>query len=84
MTRIKLLLMAIWPDIHTWGKWEHVLYVDDFRTGNKTYELLRRECERTGLTQYRRVYVKQCVHNLGARLTAWLLSKNDSVNAACK
>ena len=72
------LLPAVffWLEKHDWGKWEHVMYVEDFRAGIKNFEILRRECKLTGLTQYRRVYVKSCVHGLTAKLTAWWSSKN--------
>ncbi len=46
------------------SKWEHVAFVEDFRAGIKTYELLRRVDQKSGLTQWKRVYVKQCVHHL--------------------
>ena len=74
----KPMLPAVffWLDKHEWGKWEHVMYVEDFRAGIKNFEILRRECKLTGLTQYRRVYVKSCVHGLTAKLTAWWSSKN--------
>ena len=59
-----------------WDKWKHVMFVQDFRSGIKTYEILRRECKLTGNVQYRRVYVKQCVHNLVHSLTEWWVSLN--------
>ena len=52
----------------SWTKWEHVMFVEDFRAGIKTYELLRRVDQKSGLTQWKRVYVKQCVHSLVSRL----------------
>jgi hypothetical protein len=65
-----------WLEKHDWGKWEHVMYVEDFRAGIKNFEILRRECKLTGLTQYRRVYVKSCVHGLTSKLSAWRSSQN--------
>ncbi len=47
-----------------WSKYEHVMFVEDFRSGIKTYEILKRTDEITGFTQYKRVFVKSCVHNL--------------------
>ena len=47
-----------------WSKWEHINFVQDFRVGIKTVELLRREDELTGLVEWKRIYVKDCVHNL--------------------
>ena len=55
-----------------WSKWQHIMFVQDFRSGIKTYEIMRRECEITGLTQYRRIYVKQCVHGLVTALNNWI------------
>lgn len=52
-----------------WNKWQHVMFVEDFGSGIKTYELLRRVCEKSGLVQWKRVYVKQCVHHLSKNLT---------------
>ena len=74
----KRVLPAVffWLEKHEWSRWEHVMFVEDFQSGIKNYEILRRECLLTGLTQYRRVYVKDCVHDLTAKLTAWWSSKN--------
>ena len=47
-----------------WSKWEHIGFVQDFRAGISTFELLRREDEITGLVEWKRIYVKDCVHNL--------------------
>lgn len=47
-----------------WGKWKHVTFVEDFNAGIPVYELLRRECELSGSIQWKRVYVKNCVHGL--------------------
>ena len=62
---------------HDWSKWEHVMFVEDFRSGRSNYEILRRVCKLTGLTQYRRVYVKKCVSHLTSKLTDWWSSKNN-------
>ena len=59
---------------HEWSKWEHVMFVEDF-SSQKNFEILRRECQLTGLTEYRRIYVKDCVHGLMSRLTHWWSSK---------
>jgi hypothetical protein len=67
--------LKFWLEKHDWGKWEHVMYVEDFRAGIKNFEILRRECKLTGLTQYRCVFVNSCVHGLTTNLTAWLSSK---------
>ncbi len=52
-----------------WTKWEHIMFVEDFMAGIKTYELLRRVDQKSGLTQWKRVYVKDCVHSLTGKLT---------------
>lgn len=54
-----------------WSKWEHVMFVEDFQAGLKTYELLRRVDNISGLTQWKRVYVKDCVHHLVTNLNHW-------------
>jgi len=54
-----------------WTKWEHVMFVEDFRSGIKTFELLRRVDQDSGITEWKRVYVKQCVHSLTHFLTKW-------------
>lgn len=51
-----------------WSKYEHVIFVEDFRAGNKTYEILKRVDELTGETQYKRIYIKDCVHGLASKL----------------
>ncbi len=60
---------------HEWGKWEHVMFVQEFTAGISNYEILRRFCKLTNLTQYRKVYVKDCVHGLTCKLTEWIKSK---------
>ena len=75
-TKPVLPAVFFWLERHNWGKWEHVMYVEDFRAGIKNFEILRRECHLTGLTQYRCVYVKSCVHGLTAKLTDWWSSLN--------
>ena len=59
-----------------WSKYEHVMFVEDFRSGINNFEILRRKCEITGLTQYKRIYIKCCVHNLTSKLSQWYVSKN--------
>ena len=59
-----------------WSKYEHVMFVEDFRSGINNFEILRRKCEVTGLTQYKRIYIKSCVHNLTSRLSQWYASQN--------
>ena len=54
-----------------WSTYEHVMFVEDFRAGVKTYDLLRKECELTGDIRYKRVYVKSCVHGLSSALQEW-------------
>lgn len=59
-----------------WSKYEHVMFVEDFRSGINNFEILRRKCEVTGLTQYKRIYIKGCVHDLTNRLSQWKASQN--------
>ena len=59
-----------------WSKYEHVMFVQDFRSGITNYEILVRKCEVTGLTQYKNIRVKSCVHNLTQMLTSWYASQN--------
>lgn len=59
-----------------WSKYEHVMFVQDFRSGINNFEILRRKCEVTGLTQYKRIYIKGCVHNLTDSLSKWYASQN--------
>lgn len=66
-------LFSLWK--REWSKWEHVMYVEDFRAGIKNFEILRRECNLTGLTQYKSVYVKDCVHGLTAKLSQYIADK---------
>ena len=54
-----------------WTKWEHVMFVEDFRPGIKTYELLRRVDQDSGISEWKRVYVKQCVRSLTHFLNKW-------------
>ena len=54
-----------------WSKYEHVMFVEKFTAGIKTYELLKRVDELTNETQYKEVYINSCVHNLSGRLTVW-------------
>jgi hypothetical protein len=63
-----------------WSKYKHVMFVQDFRSGIKTYELLVRTDELTGETNYKKIYVKSCVHNLSSLLTDWF-SKINQIKA---
>jgi RNase P subunit RPR2 len=56
-------------------KWEHIMFVEDFRAGIKTYEIVRRIHIKTGLPQWKRIYVKQCCHRLWANLTTSFAAK---------
>lgn len=58
-----------------WSKYEHVMFVQDFRGGIKTYELLVRTDELTGETNYKKIYIKSCVHHLHSMLTDWFKAK---------
>lgn len=51
------------------SKWEHVMFIEDFRGGIPTFELLKRTDLDTGLTEYKQVKVSSCVHNLHSKLT---------------
>lgn len=53
-----------------WGKWEHIIFVEDFRAGIKVYDILKRTEEDTGLVEYKRVYVKDCVYSLDSELNS--------------
>jgi len=53
-----------------WSPYEHVAFVEDFRAGISVYEILKRQDYNTGLTQYKRVYVKNCVHGLAHKLNS--------------
>jgi hypothetical protein len=54
-----------------WTKWQHVMFVEDFRVGIKTFELLRRVDQDSGITEWKRIYVKNCAHSLAKFLTVW-------------
>lgn len=53
-----------------WSKWEHITYVEHFTAGIKTYEILKRINVDSGLVQYKRVYIDDCVHGLAGMLKA--------------
>lgn len=59
-----------------WSKYEHVMFVQDFRGGIKTYELLVRTDGLSGETSYKKIFVKGCVHYLSDSLTKWINNKN--------
>lgn len=50
------------------SKWEHVTFVEDFRAGITTYQLLKRICLDTGDIEWKSVKVKSCVHGLSNKL----------------
>ena len=52
-----------------WSNWEHILYVESFKAGIPTHQLLGRQCQDTGLTEYKNIYIDSCVHDLANRLT---------------
>jgi hypothetical protein len=54
-----------------WSKWEHVMFVEDFSCGIPTYEIRVRTCLKTGITQYKRIYVAKRVHGLYSMLRDW-------------
>lgn len=60
---------------NNWSKWEHVMFIEDFRSGIPTFELLKRTDLDTGLTEYKKVKVSSCVHNLHSKLTEQLKNK---------
>lgn len=60
---------------NNWSKWEHVMFIEDFRGGIPTFELLKRKDLDTGLTEYKQVQVSICVHNLESKLTEQLKNK---------
>ena len=53
------------------------MFVEDFRAGIKTFELLRRVDQDSGITEWKKVYVKQCVHSLTHFLTKWWEGKQN-------
>lgn len=62
--------MKLFPK-RQWSKWEHVMFVEDWRAGSTVYEIRVRQCDLTGLTQYKRIRVKSCVHRLAGSITEW-------------
>ena len=58
-----------------WSKYDHVMFVEDFRGGIKTYEILRKVDKLTGESKYKRIYVKCCVHSLSDKLKSWWQEK---------
>jgi len=53
-----------------WSPYKHVAFVEDFRAGIRVYEILKRQDYNTDLTQYKLVYVKNCVHGLVHKLNS--------------
>jgi hypothetical protein len=60
---------------NNWSKWEHIMFIEDFRSGRQTFELLKRTDLDTGLTEYRKVKVSSCVHGLYLKLTEQFKNK---------
>lgn len=60
---------------NNWSKYEHVMFIEDFRGGIPTFELLKRTDLDTGLTEYKQVKVSSCVHNLNLKLTEQFKNK---------
>ena len=60
---------------NNWSKWEHVMFIEDFRGGIPTFELLKRTDLDTGLIEYKKVKVSSCVHNLHSKLTETFKNK---------
>jgi hypothetical protein len=58
-----------------WSKWQHVIYVEHFTAGINTYEILKRTNLESGLVQYRRIYIGDCVHGLASMLKNNLINK---------
>ena len=54
-----------------WTKWQHVMFVEDFRAGINTYEILRKVDNNSGNVKYKKVYVKSCVHSLVSKMETW-------------
>ena len=54
---------------NNWSKWEHVMFIEDFRGGIPTFEKKKKKDLDTGLTEYKQVQVSTCVHNLESKLT---------------
>ena len=57
------------------SKYEHVSFVQDFRSGISTYEILVRFDLDSGLPEYKRVFVGKCVHNLVIVMENWFKNK---------
>lgn len=57
------------------SKYEHVMFVEDFRSGVRVFDLLVRYNLDTGLPEYKRVYVKKCVHRLYVLMDLWFKNK---------
>lgn len=54
-----------------WSKYEHVMFIEHFTGGIKTYELLRKVDAISGETKYKQIYVGSHVHRLSGMLTNW-------------
>jgi hypothetical protein len=60
---------------NNWSKYEHIMFVEDFRAGIPTFEILKRTDLDTGLTEYKKVKVSSCVHDLYLKLTEQFKNK---------
>jgi len=47
------------------------MFVEDFSCGIPTYEIRVRTCLKTGVTQYKKIYVAKRVHGLYSMLRDW-------------
>ena len=54
-----------------WSKWEHVMFVEDWRAGTPAYEILRSVNVKTNGTRYKRVKVGNDVYDLAAKMNIW-------------
>jgi hypothetical protein len=57
---------------NNWSKWEHIMFIEDFSGGISTFELLKRTDLDSGLTEYKKIKVSSCVHNLSLKLAEQL------------
>jgi hypothetical protein len=53
-----------------WTKWPHIMFVEEYGTGNKTYQLLARVDLESGLREYKKVFVGDRTHYLAANLNS--------------
>jgi hypothetical protein len=60
---------------NNWSKWEHIMFIEDFRGGISTFELLKRTDLDSGLTEYKKIKVSSCIHNLSLKLAEQFKNK---------